>query len=467
MSSQRRNQRQAYVALVGRPNVGKSTLFNRFIGERRAVVDDRPGTTRDRIYGESDWRDTTFTVIDTGGIEVYRPHVDRNGVLAEDSGMFLEEMLAQVRIALQDADVIVMLVSATDGLTAADSEVAQLLRRTEKPVVLAVNKVDNAGRMDDTYEFYELGLGEFYPLSAIHGTGTGDLLDAVYDAMPDWAKGGPIEVIEDDRLHIAIVGRPNVGKSSLLNKILGQDRVIVSPVSGTTRDAIDTVLRYEGEEIVLIDTAGIRRRGHVTPGVEKYSVLRAMRAIERCDVALLVLDAGEGITSQDAHIAGYILEQHKSVIVVVNKWDIVEKDTHTMHEYTQWIRDRLRFMDYVPIMFISALTGQRVSQVIPTAIRIHEERLVRVPTSELNEIVREAVQLHPAPSRQGRQLKIYYVTQVSVDPPTFLFHVNDTRLVHFTYERFLENQIRERYGFFGTPIRLSFRPRESDRIGRD
>ncbi len=449
------------VALVGRPNVGKSTLFNRLAGAQLAVVHEMPGTTRDRLHADTEWNGVAFTVIDTGGIEVYQPKGSRDvSPLAEGSIDFVAQIRAQAMIAVEEAEVIILLVDAIQGVTAADEQIAEILRRTNKPVLVAANKADNAERREAAVEFYSLSLGEVFPISAMHGTGTGDLLDAVVAALrhtpaPDYETDK-----DEDALKIAIVGRPNVGKSSLVNRLLGEERAIVSPLAGTTRDAIDTRLVWEGMPVILIDTAGIRRRGKIAPGVEKYSVLRAMKAIKRADVVLLLLDAVEGITAQDTHIAGMIIEEMKSVAVVVNKWDAIPKDTYTMDTFTEKIRQQLNFLPYVPILFISAKTGQRVGQVIPLAAQMQEERLVRIPTSELNRIIRDAVEHHAPPSKAGKRLKIYLAQQVRTDPPTFLFHVNDTRLVHFSYERYLENQIRREYRFTGTPIRLSFRPRE-------
>jgi GTP-binding protein len=453
------------VALVGRPNVGKSALFNRLVGQRKAVVSEIPGTTRDRVVGDSDWNGVIFSVVDTGGLEVYQPkQVDVVPVspLEEGSRDFVPEIRAQAMIAIEEADVIVLVVDAIQGVTAADEEIVDILRRTNKPVLVAANKADNAARWDDAFEFYGLGMGEVFPISALHGTGTGDLLDAVVEALP-FAPQEDLDADPDEAIKIAIVGRPNVGKSSLLNKLLGQERAIVSPVAGTTRDAVDTPLTWEGMPITLIDTAGIRRRGRVAPGVEKYSVLRALKAVQRADVVLLLIDATEGVTQQDAHIAGMIKDEFKSTVVIVNKWDAVEKDTHTMNEYMEQVRNGLAFLPYVPVLFISALTGQRIHSVLETAVRVQEERLVRVPTSELNKIVREAMLRHAPATKQPRPLKVYLAQQVRVDPPTFLFHVNDTRLLHFTYERYLENQIRRVYPFTGTPVRLSFRPRDEKR----
>ena len=449
------------VALVGRPNVGKSTLFNRLAGERLAVVDDTPGTTRDRQFAEAEWNGVAFAIVDTGGIEVQGRGL--TAPLALDSAEYISQIRQQAEFAISEADAVVLVVDIVTGVTAPDEEVANILRRHQRnvdgvlrpPIFLAVNKADNARRREDVYSFYELGMGEPFAISAMHGTGTGDLLDALVAGLP-----ATPEAEEDSSVKIALVGRPNVGKSSLLNRLLGEERVIVSPIPGTTRDAIDTHLDFDGMAVTLIDTAGIRRRGRIEVGVEKYSVLRSYRAIDRADVALLLLDAVEGIAAQDAHIAGMVLEKNRSVVVIVNKWDAVEKDTNTMNTFTEGIREQLHFLDYVPVLFVSAKTGQRTDQVLPTALQVQEERLVRIPTAELNRIVREAVDKHAAPSKTGRRLKILYAAQVGVDPPTFLFHVNDPKLVHFTYRRFLENQIREQYSFLGTPIRMSFRARE-------
>lgn len=440
------------VAIVGRPNVGKSTLFNRFVGERLAITHEVPGTTRDRLYAEAEWGGVSFILVDTAGLEFQIPNSEFRIPDLDDNLMV--QVRAQAQIAIAEADVILFVVDVKDGLTAGDEEVAHVLRRTAKPVLLAVNKAESQARREEAVEFYALGLGEVYPISALHGTGTGDLLDQIVRAFPVEEEEEELEAVK-----IAIIGRPNVGKSSLLNKILGQERSIVHDVPGTTRDAIDTQVEWEGETLVLIDTAGIRRKGSIQRGVEKYSVLRALKAIDRADVALLLIDAVEGATAQDAHIAGYVLEEAKSVVVVVNKWDLVVKDTYTMLVYMEHIYTVLRFLDYVPVLFISALTGQRVDQVLSTALRVQENRLIRVPTAELNRILQDAVARHSPPSKAGKRLKFYYATQAAVDPPTFLFFVNDPRLVHFSYERYLENKLREHYGFLGTPLRLSFRKR--------
>ncbi len=450
--------RKPLIALVGRPNVGKSTLFNRLVGERMAVTDEIPGTTRDRLVAEFDWRGRLFQVVDTGGIEVYQPKGTRDtSPLAEGSIDFVPQIKAQALMAVQDADLVIMLVDSDAGITAADEEIAEILRRTEKPVLVAANKADHIRHVDNAVEFYGLGLGEVYAISAIHGLGVGDLLDAVYALLE--GEQFPEKDEEDDHLKIAILGRPNVGKSSLLNRLLGEERVIVSPVAGTTRDAIDTDITYFGERVTLIDTAGIRRRGKIEPGVEKYSVVRANKAMERADVVLLVLDASDGITEQDQHIGGYILDANKSVVVIVNKWDAVEKTSQTQHVFEQEIREKFNFLPDPPIIFISALTGQRIHEVLEVTQRVFEGRHFRIPTSDLNRLLRDSYQKHTPPIRGTRRLKIMYASQVATAPPLILFHVNDPKLVHFTYKRFLENQIRAEYPFPGTPLRMSFRSR--------
>lgn len=443
------------VALVGRPNVGKSTLFNRLAGERLAIVDDTPGTTRDRIFADSEWNGVPFTIVDTGGID---PSHGGRTPLSVGSADFIEQIRVQAGVAIRDADVVLLLVDGETGPTPADQEVAGILRRSQKmvdgqptpPVFLVVNKCESARTRQEAVAFYELGLGDPIAVSAIHGTDVGDLLDEVVKAFPQQG-----EEVEDESVKIAIVGKPNAGKSSLLNRLVGHERAIVSPIAGTTRDAVDTKIEFNGLDITLIDTAGIRRRGKIERGVEQYSVLRSFKAIERADVVLLMIDAAEGISSQDAHIAGYILDEWKSCVVLVNKWDALEKDTYTMENYTQIVRRELNFMDYVPLLFISAKTGQRVDQVLPMALRVQEERLARLSTSKINDIIQKAVDYQPPPSHAGRQLKIYYGTQVRSDPPTFVLFVNDPTLLHFSYLRFLENRIRAEYGFLGTPIKLA------------
>jgi len=453
--------RKPIVALVGRPNVGKSTLFNRLVGERVAVTHDIPGTTRDRLYGESFWNGVTFQVIDTGGIEVYQPSGSRDeSPLAEGSADFIDEIKEQAMLAVTGADVIVLVVDAQYGTTAADEAIAEILRRSDKPVVVAANKIDDKRHEDNVYDFYTLGLTSIVGISAIHGLGVGDMLDEVVKEIIKITDEWDLNEDEDDHLKIAIVGRPNAGKSTLLNRLLGEERAIVSPVAGTTRDAIDTDIKWFGEKVTLIDTAGIRRRGRIEVGVEKYSVIRAMNAISRADVALLVIDGELGVTEQDEHIAGYIIEEFKSLVIVINKWDAVEKDAFTMNEFVATIRDRLHFVRYAPIVFISAKEGQRTHQVMEVAHRVWETRFFRMPTSDVNRIMREAVQKHPPHAKGTKRLKFLYATQVRTDPPFILFHVNDPSQVHFTYKRYLENQFREAYEFEGTPIRMSFRARK-------
>ncbi|MBS1249837.1 MAG: GTPase Der [Chloroflexi bacterium] len=451
------------VALVGSPNVGKSTLFNRLVERRMAIVDDTPGTTRDRLITEVEWGGVIFDIVDTGGIDPTHGGPDsKRKPLSVGSADFIEDIRAQADLAIRGADLILMLVDGQSGVTAADQEIAQILRKSQgkhegqphPPIFVIVNKCESPKVRQNAVQFYALGFEDLYSISALHGIGTGDMLDAMIDAFPDTG-----EEEEDTSVKISIVGKPNVGKSSLLNVLLGEERVIVSPVPGTTRDSIDTRLVYDNTPITLIDTAGIRKRGSIRPGVEKYSVIRALQTIGRSDVALLVVDAYEGIKAQDTHIAGLVLDEWKSVVVVVNKWDLIDKDTHTMAEYTEFIRHALNFMGYVPLLFISAKTGQRVDKVLPTALRVQEERMFRLPTSQINRILRDALDVHPAPSKAGRHLKIYYGAQIRNNPPTFLLHVNEPDLAHFTYLRYLENRIREHAPFEGTPIRLILRKR--------
>ena len=448
------------VALVGRPNVGKSTLFNRLAGERLAVVDERPGTTRDRIVAEGEWNGVAFDLVDTGGLDPQ--HSRRSGPLSldrashpgGDSADYLDSIRQQAEAACQEADVILFLVDVHDGVNPADGEVAEFLRRQGRrgppSVFLVVNKCDSADRRQQASDFYALGMGDPVPISALHGIGVGDLLDLVTAALP---HGTPPD---EASIRIAIVGRPNVGKSSLLNRLLGQERVIVSPIPGTTRDAIDTQLTFHGTRLTLIDTAGIRRRGRIAPGVEKFSVLRTLKAIERSQVVLLLIDAVEGLTAQDAHIAGLILEKRRGVVLLINKWDLVEKDDHTLETYRARLQAELPFLDFAPLLFISALTGQRTGQILPLALQVQEESVRRVPTSQLNRVLQEAADQHPPPSRAGRPLKLYFAAQTRTAPPTFEFQVNDPTLVHFSYARFLENALRRRFGFLGVPIQLRF-----------
>ena len=443
------------VALVGRPNVGKSTLFNRFAGERLAIVNDVAGTTRDRLFGEAEWNGRIFNIVDTGGID---PSHGGKTPLSIDSAEFIDDIRKQAQVAIQEADAVLFVNDGESGVTAPDREVAEILRRSQKklpdgtywpPISVVVNKCESKERRDQAAEFYELGLGEPFAISAIHGTSTGDILDALVASFP-----AQEDEEEDDSIKIAIVGKPNAGKSSLLNKLTGKERVIVSPIAGTTRDSIDTKMEFGGLDVTLIDTAGIRRRGRIEHGVEQYSVLRAFKSIERADVALLMIDATTGITSQDTHIAGFILDEWKSCVVLVNKWDAIEKNNETMEEYTAKIKRELNFMDYVPILFISCKSGQRVDQVLPMALQVQEERLARLTTSTINEIIHSAQDAHPHPTHAGRALKMFYGTQVRSDPPTFLIYVNEPKLMHFSYLRYLENQIREKYSFLGTPIRI-------------
>ncbi len=449
------------VAIVGRPNVGKSTLFNRLAERRMAIVDDIPGTTRDRLATEVEWTGVVFDIVDTGGLDPTQVGPGKGQApLSIGSHQFIDEIRSQAEIAIQESDAILFVVDGQAGVTPADREINESLRKVQKikdgvpypPVLLVVNKCDNKETRQNAVQFYELGYNEIYIISAIHGSATGDMLDALVKVLPE---GGEEE--EDTTVKIAIVGKPNVGKSSLLNKITGEERVIVSNIPGTTRDSIDTSLVYKDTPITIIDTAGIRKRGSVEPGVEKFSVLRAMKAIERSDVALLVVDAFEGVKSQDTHVAGYILDEWKSAVVVINKWDLIEKDTHTMVEFTNYVRYELNFMEYVPILFTSALTGKRVDQILDLALEVQKERMIRLPTSQVNKIVQNAQDKHPPPSKAGRHFKIYYGSQVRNDPPTFLLHVNDPKLTHFTYIRYLENQIREHTPFLGTPIRILLR----------
>jgi len=436
------------VAVVGRPNVGKSTLFNTLAGERISIVKDTPGVTRDRIYADVSWLDYNFTMIDTGGIE-------------PDSGdIILSQMREQAQIAIDTADVIMFVVDVRQGLQDADSKVADMLRRSHKPVVLVVNKVDSYEKFQaDVYEFYNLGIGDPFPISATEKTGLGDMLDEVVKYFPESAKNE----VEDERPRIAIIGKPNVGKSSLINKLAQEDRVIVSNIAGTTRDAIDTEIKYNGKEYVFIDTAGIRRKSKITEEIERFSIIRAVAAVERCDVAIIMIDATEGVTEQDAKIAGIAHDRGKGIIIAVNKWDAIEKDNNTVKEHTQDIRDVLSFMPYAEILFISAKSGQRLHKIFETIDIVIENNSMRVATGVLNEIVAEAVAMQQPPTDKGKRLKIYYVTQVSVKPPTFVVFVNDKNLMHFSYTRYLENRIRDTFGFKGTALKFITRERKEDK----
>lgn len=455
------------VALVGRPNVGKSTLFNRIAGERLAVVDEQPGTTRDRLVAEAAWRGIAFDIVDTGGVDPFANAKPSSEV----GGSYAPQIRAQAEQAAAEADAVLFLVEVESGLTPADHEVAQILRRTSvrrtRPpaqILLVANRADNAARRVQAVEFFELGLGDPIPVSALHGQGIGDLLDILIERLQ--ASPAPASQ-ESVGLPIAILGRPNVGKSSLVNTLLGEERVIVSPEPGTTRDAIDTHLTYEGRPVTLIDTAGIRRRGRIEPGVEQYSVLRALRAVERSEVGLFVMEAPVGVTAQDAHIAGLIVEKGKSVLTIVNKWDLVSRGETDRTLYAEQIRHRLPFLDYVPILFVSAKTGAHVADILPLAFQVQSERWRTIPTAELNQMLGEALDRHPPPGRGSHPLRIKSVTQIRNDPPTFLFRVNDPKLLHFSYVRYLENSLRERFGFSGTPLRLAFRGRSRTRTNDD
>ena len=428
------------VAVVGRPNVGKSTFFNKVVGKRVSIVEDTPGVTRDRIYAEAEWSGVHFALIDTGGIE------------PDSKDIILSQMREQAEVAMDTSDVILFMTDGKDGVTASDREVASMLMRTGKQVVLAVNKVDTAKLPEDFYDFYELGLGEPIPISAANMLNLGDLLDRIVESFPEGAG-----TEEEDSIKLAMIGKPNVGKSSLINKLLGENRVIVSPIAGTTRDSIDTPFEKDGEKYLLIDTAGIRRKSKVNENIEKFSVIRAVAAIERCDVCLLMIDAQEGITEQDKKIAGIAHEAGKGIVVVVNKWDLIEKETNTMNEFRKHIARELTFMSYAPVVFISVLTGQRVNNVIKMAKYVAENRAMRVPTGRLNNLISDAIMMKQPPSDKGRRLKIYYVTQVGVKPPLFSFKVNSRPLMHFSYARYMENKIREAFGFEGTSIKFVFR----------
>lgn len=433
------------VAIVGRPNVGKSTLFNVLAGEQISIVKDTPGVTRDRIYADVNWLNHYFTLIDTGGIE------------PESNDVLLKFMREQAEIAIETADVIMFLVDVRQGLVDADFKVADMLRRSRKPIVLVVNKVDNFDKfMPDVYEFYNLGLGDPRPVSASSRLGLGDMLDEVVAHFPDGAE----EEEEDERPRIAIIGRPNAGKSSIINKLLGEERVIVSDIAGTTRDAIDTEVRRNGHEYVFIDTAGLRRKSKIKEDIERYSIIRTVSAVERCDVAILVIDASEGVTEQDAKIAGIAHERGKGMIIAVNKWDLIEKNDKTIYKFTEDIRDVLSFMPYAEMVFISAKTGQRLPKLFETIDAVIQNHALRIATGVLNEIVSEAVAMQQPPTDKGKRLKIYYVTQVAVKPPTFVVFVNDKELMHFSYTRYLENRIRDTFGFRGTPLKFIIRERK-------
>lgn len=430
------------VAIVGRPNVGKSTIFNRIVGERISIVEDVAGVTRDRIYSHAEWLNYEFNMIDTGGIDIGDEPI-------------LEKIKAQAEVAIDEADVIIFLTNGRDGVTDSDEHVARLLYKTKKPVVLAVNKIDNFEMRDAIYDFYSLGFGDPHPISGSHGLGLGDLLDAVVAEFP----AGESEEIEEDVIRFSLIGRPNVGKSSLVNALVGEERAIVSNVAGTTTDATDTPYEYEGQKYKIIDTAGMRKKGKVYEKTEKYSVLRALRAIDRSDVVLIVLNAEEGIREQDKRIAGYAEEAGKGVMFVVNKWDAIEKDTKTMDEFTKSVRHHFLFLDYAPIVYVSAKTKQRVTTLFDMIRLISDNHSLRIQSSILNEVIEDSIARNPAPQEKGKRLRLYYTTQVATKPPTFVVFVNEPEMMHFSYIRFLKNRLREAFGFEGTPIRIIARAR--------
>lgn len=433
------------VAIVGRPNVGKSTFFNYLAGKRISIVEDTPGVTRDRIYADVEWRDRKFTLIDTGGIEPYSKDI------------IMQQMRRQAEIAIETADVIVLMVDGKEGITASDKEVASMLRKSQKPVLLAVNKIDTIGEPPaSVYEFYNLAMGELFIISSIHGLGMGELLDEIYDNLPESVD----EEYDEDVIKVAVIGKPNAGKSSLINRILGEERVIVSDIPGTTRDAIDTFFEKDNDKFVFIDTAGIRRKSKINENIEKYSIIRALTAIERSDVCLIIIDALDGVTEQDAKIAGYAHEKGKASIIVINKWDLVEKETGTLEEYRKTVYEKLGFMTYAPVLFISAKTGQRVHRLFELIKFVNDQAAFRVSTGMLNDLVSEATAMVQPPSDKGKRLKIFYMTQPSVKPPTFVVFVNDKELMHYSYLRYLENQLRKSFGFEGTPLRFIIRQKE-------
>ncbi len=434
------------VAIVGRPNVGKSTFFNKMSGKRIAIVEDTPGVTRDRVYADCEWLTHKFTLIDTGGID------------PQSDDPLLQQMRRQAEIAIETCDVILFFVDGKQGMTADDETVADLLRRSGKPVILVVNKIDNIRMMDNIYDFYQLGIGDPIGISSVNLLNLGDLLDEVVKFFPEDTE----EETEDGSISVAVVGKPNVGKSSLVNRILGEERVMVSDIAGTTRDAIDTRFKKDDDEFIIIDTAGIRKKKAIEyQSLERFSVVRSLAAIDRCDVAVLVIDAKEGVSEQDSKIAGYIDEKGKAAVIVINKWDAVEKDTGTLEKYTKEVREKLKFMSYAPVVFISALTGQRVDRILKMVKSVYEQASRRVTTGLLNDILSDAQNALQPPATSGRRLRIYYATQQSVMPPTFVFFVNDESLMHFSYERYLENHFRKSFGFEGTPLRFILRERQN------
>jgi len=435
--------RKSVIAIVGRPNVGKSTIFNRMVGERISIVEDKPGVTRDRIYAEGEWLTTPFNIIDTGGIEM-------------GDEPLLVNVRQQAEIAINEADVIIFMVNGKEGVTGADEEIAKLLFKSNKPVVLAVNKIDNPEMRDQIYEYYSLGFGQPFPISGAHGLGLGDLLDEVKEHFPNLNEGE----VDEDTIAFSVIGRPNVGKSSLVNAILNENRVIVSNIEGTTRDAVDTYLTIDEQDYLIIDTAGMRKRGKVYESIEKYSVLRALKAIDRSDVVLVLIDAETGIREQDKKIAGYAHEAGRAIVIVVNKWDTVASSQEAMRDFEQKIRTHFQFLDYAPITFLSAKTKKRLHTLLPIIKESSENHAKRIPTNALNDVIMDAIAINPTPTIKGQRLKVLYATQVSVKPPSFVVFVNEPELLHFSYKRFLENRIREAFGFVGTPINIYARKRQ-------
>jgi GTP-binding protein len=435
------------IAIVGRPNVGKSSFFNYISGRRISIVEDTPGVTRDRIYADYEWRGRQFTMIDTGGIE------------PDTSHFILKQMKVQAELAMDMADVILFMVDFKDGLTSADTEIANFIRKTKKPVFVVVNKVDQVGKTPaEVYEFYNLGFENVYPVSASQALGMGDLLDGVFQLFENREE----EVSEENVIKVAVVGKPNAGKSSIINKILGEDRMIVSDVAGTTRDAVDSYVDKGEDRFLFIDTAGIRKKSKIIENIEKYSIIRAWGAVERADVCVIMIDATDGVTEQDTKIAGFAHESGKGCIIIVNKWDLVEKETGTLEEYKKQVHEKLGFMQYAPVLFVSALTGQRLNTLFEQIKTVYEQSVIRISTGMLNDVLNESIAMVQPPSDKGRKLKVYYLTQVSIKPPTFVLFVNSRKLMHYSYERYIENQLRKNFGFYGTPIRLISREKEND-----
>jgi GTP-binding protein len=436
------------VAIIGRPNVGKSSFFNYVSGKRISIVEDTPGVTRDRIYTDVEWRGRKFLMIDTGGIE------------PKTNDFILKQMKRQAELAIDTADILLFMVDVKDGLTAADMEIATILRKSKKPIIVAVNKVDRIGQTPpEVYEFYNIGLETVCPISSIQGLGMGDLLDEIYNLFKDI----PEEVEDDSIIKVAVIGKPNAGKSSIINRILGEERLIVSDVPGTTRDAIDTYIEQGDDKFIFIDTAGIRKKSKITENIERYSIVRAWAAVERADVCVIMIDATEGVTEQDTKIAGFAHDSGKASVVVVNKWDLVEKETGTLEEYRKQVYEKLGYMTYAPILFISAKTGQRVGQIMEHVKTVYEQSVIRISTGTLNDVLNDAIAMVQPPSDKGRRLKIYYMTQVSIKPPTFVLFVNNQELMHYSYRRYIENQLRKSFGFYGTPIHFNIREKNNDK----